>query len=221
MSGLPNVEDNYLAEVARKGIHLLSLSIPIVYFFISRSTALTILVPLTLVFFVTDLARLYHPAVRTLYGKYFDWLLRTHERNEQAKRLNGATYVLLSACLCVLLFPKLIVITAFSLLIISDTSAALIGRKFGKRPFLRKSLEGTTAFFLSGLIVVAFTPKVEYLPLEYILGGVATLIGAAVEAMSIAIDDNLSIPLSVGVVLWVLYGIFLPGLNVYAFDVIH
>jgi dolichol kinase len=221
MSGLPAVENNYLGEVARKGIHLLSLSIPIVYFFIDRSTALAILVPLTVVVGAADLARLYHPGFRTLYSRLFDWLLRPHERDEQAKRLNGATYVLLSACLCIIIFPKVIVITAFSLLIISDTSAALIGRKFGSRPFLKKSFEGTLAFFLSGLLVVAFTPKVEYLPLEYILGGAAALLGAFVEAFSISIDDNLSIPLSIGVVLWAMYSIFLPGLNVYALEAMH
>ncbi|MCK7523378.1 MAG: hypothetical protein MZV64_39855 [Ignavibacteriales bacterium] len=61
---------------------------------------------------------------------------------------------LLSALICALIFPKVIFVTAFSILIISDTMAALIGRKFGKRKFLRKSLEGTLSFFISASIVV-------------------------------------------------------------------
>ncbi len=221
MPELPSVEHHYAGEMARKAIHLCSLSIPIVYLFISRSTALAILIPLAIAFGCTDLARLYHPPTASLYQKYFGWLLRAHERSEGTKRLNGATYVLLSACICVLLFPKLIVVTAFSILIISDTSAALIGRKFGTRPFFKKSLEGTLAFLLSALVVVAVAPKAESLPLEYVIGAVAALVGAVVEAASISIDDNLSIPLSIGVVMWSLYLLLLPGVNVFALDTIH
>lgn len=216
MSGLPNVEEHYGVEVVRKGIHLSSLSIPIVYYFIERSTALAILVPLTLFVSLTDLARFYIPSLGTVYHRLFGWLLRAHERNGDRKRLNGATWVLLSACLCVALFPKIIVITAFSILIVSDSVAALVGRRFGRRPFLGKSLEGTTAFFLSALLVVLATPKIDYLPSEYAIGAVAAFLGALVEAISGVVDDNLSIPLSIGAAMWGLYALMLPSINLFA-----
>ena len=218
MNDLPNVEQSYSVEFIRKSVHLCSLSIPVTYYFLSKSTALSILVPLTLVFAVADIARMYQPSVGRLYNKYFGWLLRARERDIRDKRLNGATYVLLSACLCVLIFPKLIVITAFAILIVSDTVAALVGRKYGKHPFMKKSLEGTSAFFLSALIVVAVAPKAGHVPGEYLIGVVAALIGALVESMSIAIDDNLSIPLSVGTAMWLMYMLFLPSVNVFALD---
>jgi len=218
MNDLPNVEQSYGVELVRKAIHLCSLSIPIVYSFISQSTALAILLPLTLVVGLADLARLFHPSVGAFYHEYFGWLLRAHERDEERRRLNGATYVLLSATLCVVIFPKLIVITAFSILIISDTLAALVGRKFGRHQFLKKSLEGTAAFFLSALVVVLITPKVEYLSIEYLIGAFGALSGAVVEAISIAVDDNLSIPLTIGAVMWFFYVFLAPGIQITALD---
>jgi len=108
-------------------------------------------------------------------------------------------------------------IIGFSILIISDITAALIGRRFGKHKFIAKSLEGSLAFFVSAIVVIALTPKIEYLPSEYLIGIAAALVGTIAEALPADIDDNLTIPISVGAVLWLLYTILLPTLNVYKF----
>ncbi|MCX8009904.1 MAG: dolichol kinase, partial [Ignavibacteria bacterium] len=122
-----------------------------------------------------------------------------------------------SAVICVLLFPKIFVVTGFSILIISDSASALFGRKFGRHKFLAKSLEGALAFFISALIVVAITPKIEYLFLEYLIGIVGAAVGTIVESYSSEIDDNISIPVSICLVMWGLYSLFLPTLNVYKY----
>lgn len=218
MNGLPNVEQSYAVEIARKAIHLCSLSIPIVYYFVSKTTALTILIPIAIVFGLSDIARLLHPPTGRLYERFFGFLLRSHERNDRGRRLNGATYVLLSAIVCIWLFPKVIVITAFTILIVSDSFAALIGRKFGKHRFMGKSFEGSSAFFLSALVVVAVAPKISYLPEEYLIGIAAALLGALVEALPSMIDDNLSIPLSISLAMWILYSILIPAVNVFGLD---
>jgi dolichol kinase len=127
---------------------------------------------------------------------------------------------LLSACLLLWLFPKLVFITAFSILIVSDTLAALVGRKIGAHPFMKKSAEGTLAFFVSALIVVAVAPKAEGIAAEFFIGAAAALVGTLVEASGIRLDDNLTIPATVGGVLWMLYVVVLPHVNVYALDVV-
>lgn len=220
MNGLPTVEQSYGVEFVRKGIHLVSLSIPVVYAFIPRATALAILIPLTMIFAATDFWRFRHPGLGDLYHRHVGWLLRSHERDHGRKRLNGATYVLLSACLCIVIFPKIVVLTAFPILIISDTAAALIGRRYGRHAFLNKSLEGAAAFFLSALLVVTFAPKIAYDPAEYLIGAIAALTGTIVESVSITVDDNLSIPLAVGGVMWFLYAAFLPALNIFTLDIV-
>lgn len=219
MNNLPDVERSYSGELARKAIHLSSLSIPIVYAFISKSTALTILVPLTLLVGCTDAARYLFPPFRQLYHKWLGWLMRAHEKDENGKRLTGATYVLLAATIGILILPKVIIITAFAIMIVSDTVAALIGRKFGKHRFMSKSLEGTLAFFVSAVVVVCLAPKIGHGPTEYFIGFFAALLGAVVEAMSIAVDDNISITFSIGGTMWLLYIVFLPAVNVFALDI--
>ena len=214
-------QTSYGAELVRKGIHLFSLSIPVIYSFLSKDTALSILIPLTVFFVANDLARLYIRPVGRFYERVFGAILRSHERNDRGRRLTGASYVLISAALCVWLFPKVIFLTAFAILIVSDSAAALVGRRFGRRPFLAKSLEGTTAFFVSALIVVGLAPKVIYSPTEYFIGALAALLGAVVEAAPQAVDDNLAIPLAIGTFLWLLYALFLPGVNVYALDLVR
>ena len=218
MTGLPNVEHSYGSELIRKGIHLSSLSIPIIYYFLSKGAALTILVPVTALFLVADIARLYHEPSGRLFGRAFGFLLRPHERNDLGRHLTGASYVLLSATLGVLVFPKVIAITSFAILIVSDSAAALIGRRYGRHPFMKKTAEGTFAFFVSALIVVAIAPKVSYLPQEYLIGGAAAFVGSIVEAVSVGIDDNVSIPFSIGAAMWLLYWAFLPALNLFKLD---
>ncbi len=216
MNVLPSVEESYGVEVMRKAIHLSSLAIPIVYFFLEKQVALAILLPITLAFGLSDVLRLYHEPTGRVYERYLGFLLRNHEKNDRGRRLNGATYVLLSASLCILLFPKIIVVTAFAILIVSDSAAALIGRRIGRHRFLAKSVEGSAAFFASAAIVVLLAPKISYIPAEYAIGVGAALLGAVVEASPLPIDDNLTIPLAIGVFMWVCYAVLLPGVNVYA-----
>jgi len=214
MNQIDNGTIHYRDELIRKLIHLISLSIPIIYYFIPTSTAAIILGILTAVALFMDLGRYFFPEFGKIFYKFFGFLLRKHEIDHEKKNLNGATYVLLAAFLGVLIFPKVIFITAFSILIISDTSAALIGRKFGKIKFLRKSFEGTLAFFISASIVIFFTPKIGYDGTEYIIGLIAAFIGAFVENLSFGIaDDNISIPFSVGFIMWGLYSLWLPEME--------
>lgn len=205
---------NFKGELLRKTIHLFSLSIPIIYSFISKTTALSILVPLTIISVAIDFGRYYIKKLNDIVLKIFGYILREHENDFKKKNLNGASYVLIAATITLWIFPKIFFITAFATLIISDTAAALFGRKFGKHKFLSKSLEGTLAFFISGCIVVFFTPKIANVPEEYVIGFVAIAVGAIFENISYGwADDNLTIPLSIGFTLWGLYSYFLPALT--------
>jgi dolichol kinase len=206
---------DYKSEFIRKSIHLCSLSIPTIYFFISKQLALELLVPMFLAFFIVDLARFYYQPVQAWFYRWFRWLLREHETDQGTKRLTGATNILFSAIVCILLFPKIITVNAFAILIISDITSALFGRRFGRRKFFGKSLEGAMAFFVSAIVVVLLAPKVEGLALEYVIGIFAAAVGAVVEAASTKIDDNISVPLAIGLVMWALYGLFLPSINLY------
>jgi dolichol kinase len=205
---------DYKSEVLRKLIHLFSLSIPTIYYFITKELALSILIPLTVFSLLIDYGRHYHKTLSNFVDKIFGFIMRKHEKDSKKKNLNGATYVLLSAVIVILIFPKVFVVTAFAVLIIGDMSAALIGRKFGKTKFLLKSLQGTLAFFFFSCFVVLFAPKIEGNMTEYVIGIIAVAVGAIAENISGEwADDNFSIPVAVCITMWILYALFLPQLS--------
>ncbi|VAX16153.1 Dolichol kinase [hydrothermal vent metagenome] len=205
---------DYKTELMRKGIHLLSLSMAIIYYFIPKELALKILIPITVFSLILDLARYFYPPYSKLFYKIFGFMLRKHEINSKKMTLSGATYVFLGVTLVVILFPKVFVIPAIAVLIIGDIFAALIGRKFGRHKFLAKSLEGTLAFFVTGSIVILFSPKINNDVIEYLIGFAAVAVAAIMENISYGwADDNLTVPLSVCITMAVLYSIFLPQLD--------
>lgn len=197
-------EIGYKQEIIRKAIHLNSLSIPIVYSFITRETALTILIPLTILAILLDFFSKINKTVNKFFFMIFGKIMRPFEV-EKKFVLNGASWVLISATLCIWIFPKIFAVTGFAILIVSDLSAALIGRRYGKHKLFNKSWEGTSAFMISAAIVILVVGALSSAPYTFfIFGFLAAIISAFVEASSgvMKIDDNISIPVSVGLVLW-------------------
>lgn len=200
-----NENISYSQELARKLIHLCSLSIPIFYFFVDKDTALLVLIPMAVFAVALDIVTKKVKPLREIYKKYFGQMLRKHERKKKKILLNGASWVLISAVLTVFAFTKITAITGFTILIVSDISAALIGRKFGKTPLFNKSWEGTSAFIISAFIVVSVVGCIVSAPLAFFIAGAfAAVVSGFVEAASkvLKVDDNLSIPISFGIVLW-------------------
>lgn len=196
---------SFTSEIIRKCIHLASLTIPIAYFYVHREEALLFLVPATLFSIGIDVGRHYIPAIHRMVEQLLGRILRPHER--RVGLLSGATYVLISALICVAVFPKLITMTAFSILIVSDSSSAIFGRKFGKHRFIDKSLEGTMAFIVTAWLVILIAPKAGPALIEYFIGAFAAVVGGVAEAASVSLhlDDNFSVPISIGITMWGLY----------------
>lgn len=191
-------------ELFRKGIHLLSLSIPIIYSFTSKEFALIVLLPITILTIIIDLMSRKQNFVHKIFLDIFGKMLRPDEYADKFL-LNGASWVFISACITIYVFPKIIAITAFSILIISDLSAALFGKKFGKHYFYGKTIEGSLAFLVSACLVVMFIGFLVKAPNVYfIFGIIGALVGMLSEAFSkfLRVDDNIAIPISIGLTLW-------------------
>ena len=203
-------EISFTQEVLRKAIHLISLSIPIIYIFVTREVALYILVTMASLAVIIDYLSKFNNIVGVLLKRFFGKMLRSDELNKKYV-LNGASWVLISAVVCVFVFPKFLTVVSFSVLIISDISAALFGKKFGRHKlFVGKSWEGTIAFIISAIIVIFIYGYFFNAPaIFYFAGLIAAIIGGFVEAASkmLKMDDNISIPISVAGILW-LIGIY-------------
>jgi len=193
--------DRKLKEVYRKSIHLGSLILPFSYRYIfhyNRKQTFIFLVPITLVFLIIEIVRMEHRTVKRLFYNIFGIMLRKHEMHE----FTGAAYLLISAIICIAVFPRNIAFLALSFLAIGDTFAAVIGIIFGKRKLLhtKKSLEGSLACFISSFVFALFfiNPTVAFF---------GALTAAIAELSRIPVDDNIKIPISAGLIMSVI-GIF-------------
>lgn len=190
----------YDAELLRKSIHILSLLIPIVAWFMDRSDAVLSLVVLFVASLIFDIERTRPSLLGRLCRATLGHIIRPHEQRSALglPPLSGSTWMLLAAAITFAIFPKEIATAAFSMLILGDTAAALIGRRYGTIRFgaKRKSLEGSLAFFTISLLVVLLTPG-----LPFWVGAAGALAATLAEALPIPLDDNLTVPLLAGLVM--------------------
>lgn len=197
----------YSSEIARKSIHLTSLLIPIIYLQLTHWQGMGILVAMTSTSILFDVLLHYHAPTRRRMINIVGPLLRSHELRQDKFHLTGASWVLIAATASFGIFPTIVGVTAFTVLIVSDTFAALVGRRWGKRSFMDKSLVGTTTFFLTAYIVVVSYAIIFELPWTfYVIGIFASMVGGLAEAAStrLQLDDNISIPFSFGATMWIL-----------------
>jgi dolichol kinase len=181
-------------EIRRKIVHLATLSIPIGYTMLPKETVVAILVPLFLGFLIVDLLRHYYSGMTSLFQRYFlGTVLRERERNT----LMGSTYFLFSSILVILFFPKSIAMVSVLFLILSDTAAAIVGKGMGRVRIFGKTLEGSLAFLVSSLLIVWVYPD-----LNRLWGSLAALGSTLIELLPIRVDDNLTIPLVAGAIMF-------------------
>jgi dolichol kinase len=181
-------------EIKRKIVHLATLVVPVGYALTSEETVIRFLVPFFLALLSVDLLRQFHSGMASLFRKYFFGRVL---REEETPTFMGATYFIFSTILTILLFPKSIAIASILILILSDTAAALIGKWIGRVKILGKTLEGSMAFLLTSLLIVWIYPD-----LDRFSGSLAALGAALVEILPIKVNDNLTIPLVAGAILF-------------------
>jgi dolichol kinase len=199
----------YAAELKRKALHLGALALPVGLLALGRTAALFVLVPLALVAVFCDVARQRWAWMHAFIRWVFAPIMRPEEQPPFGGRvvINGATWMCVSAAACALAFPEPVAAAALVMLMVGDGAAAVVGRRYGRHryPFglgAAKSLEGSAAFFATGLAAalpaVALPPYTALTPLQLGLGALAATV---VEALPVPVDDNVRVPLVAGLVM--------------------
>lgn len=183
----------YLDELKRKGVHLIALIIPLTMWAVGEIPALLLLMGTSCLALAADVLRVRsRPFARGLY-RVFGFMMRPEECPPVGGPvvLNGATWVLLSATLLVLLFPLDVAVVSFTVFMISDAAAAVIGRRWGRRRWrgTTRTVEGSAAFYVVG---VAAMVLFGWIPLWITLATVFA--GAAAEIPSRPLNDNIRVP---------------------------
>ena len=136
--------------------------------------------------------------VRHAYDVFFGGMLR-REPSPSDWVISGGPPVLAAACMVLLCFPPAPAASAMALMLLGDTAAALVGRRWGRTRFPNgKSLEGVIAFVAVGALGFAAFLSFRGMPLSrlVLVSLAAAVVGALAEFFEkkIRIDDNFGIP---------------------------
>jgi len=181
-------------ELRRKGIHACSLFVPL-FAGINYMVTLELLVAITIVYTVSEYARL-----NGIRFPVLSFVTGLCVRNSERRRFAFAPVTLaLGVVLSLVLFPTLVACVTIAILACADSMATLVGKYYGKFriPYNhKKSIEGSTAFFITALICAAI-----YVPLKTAL--IVSLVSCIIESLPVK-HDNISIPLGTGLFLGLL-----------------
>jgi len=170
---------------------------PLLYFFFDRQFLLIFLGSVALFFICLDIIRLLSKKTNLfLYKKPI--IFKEKERGT----FSSMSLFLTAIFLTILLFPKPIALLASFFLIFGDVFAKIIGILFGKVQIFRKTLEGSIAYFLAAAIFGLMLKP--YLDFSYSMLLVGALTAALTELIPWGIDDNISVALIAGAVMYVM-----------------
>ena len=183
----------YKNEVYRKLIHLSSLFFPWLLWMIGKKMFLSFMAPILFFFILLDYIKHSFPKIRDLYYYFFNAATRENEHDT----VTGATWVFIGIISTVVLFNQQIAIISLMVLSISDSMASLIGIKYGKTKLLKKTLEGSFAFYLSTFLILSIFTKIS---VTYAI--ISSMIITVAELIDININDNIRIPLATAILLY-------------------
>lgn len=138
--------------------------------------------------------------------KPFPWarpLLELLDRPEDSRSFpgKGAVFYGLAVGFSLVVYPYYAALGAVAVLASGDALSTLVGKAWGKKRWpwnTRLSLEGSGAFFVGAtLFAWCFVP--------FPMALVGALAGALIETVPWPLDDNITIPIAVGLVLALLF----------------
>lgn len=184
-------------NLIREMIHASGLIIPFicVYLFNNLIVA-TLLFIAAFIYSASELLRILGTNV-PIISKITLWAA---DRSELQEFNTAPIFHALGIALSLLIFPTRIGYAAIAVLTLGDSSASILGKRFGriKIPFNRgKSIEGS----IIGLVIAFLGALLFVDPITAIVGAAA---GILIEALPLPLDDNLLMPLAAGVSMFLL-----------------
>lgn len=191
-----------LSELLRKGWHffagiLLFEAYTLVMLAYGKEVALVALTMFVLAALVFEHIRLEHQP------RFFDFLKVLFRRKEE-NRTSSMVSFMMGSLVVLAVFPYGIALLAVLILVLGDSFSAGFGMIFGEKKIWKdKTYVGTFAGLsvnlLTGFVVLHEYPQI-YIPMA--------ITGAAVEAITSKVEDNLFVPIATAVVGYLMYVIF-------------
>lgn len=156
-----------------------------------RLLAAGVLGGLTAALLAADLVRLRWPAANRL----FFLALRPFASPREATGIASSTWFVGGCAATVALFPLDVAVPAIVVLAVADPLASYLGWRWGRRRFGTGTVEGAVVF-----LAAAFGVLVPFVGVG--AAGAAALAVTLAEAAPWPVDDNLTIPVVTGALLW-------------------
>ncbi|MDO8751917.1 MAG: hypothetical protein Q7K03_12370 [Dehalococcoidia bacterium] len=178
----------------RRLFHMAAASLfPILALFLEKRTFLLLLLVVTALFVLADVARLRLVRLNLWWGKLFGPLLRQGEE----RRVTGASYILLGTLGAFVLFSRDAAVLAVLFTALGDPVAAMVGIRLPGRRLFGKSLWGTAAMIAVGLGVAGAMQVAGVIDFRWAIA-VGALVAGIAELLPLPLDDNLRVPLLAG-----------------------
>ncbi|MBP2132156.1 dolichol kinase [Methanomicrobium sp. W14] len=181
-----------MREEYRQAAHLFfGFIIAFFIFFADKKTAVYVM---AIVVFLS--VAISDAVTKNIHVPLFSEIIQKLERNNTVPG-KGTILFFISTLTCLVLFEKNIVFAAILVLAVLDSVTTIIGINFGRtKIYKKKSLEGTASGIIAGFIVLIFLINPQTALVASALAGITELISP--------VDDNLTIPLVVCIVLSIL-----------------
>ncbi len=192
----------YFEELIRKTIHTGSIIIPVSAVFIYRMYPVngriylaSALAVISLFFILFDILKARFKPFKSFILGVFGKVLR---ESELGGGMTAATIVFASASFTILVFRQEIAIAALVFLSLGDSSAALVGKHFGRIKLvgnrtLAGSLAALNTCLLASLAILWLSPQFGWklTPMTLLVGAVVATLS---ELFDLPLDDNFRIP---------------------------
>lgn len=195
---LQEARPNFFHYIVRSVYHSLGGVMLIIggMFFLEFSSLLLVLFCILLMFLAGWVSE--QKDIETIISK--DHTLRHVADFQKSTHYEAGSYWLFSCLLVLLLFDTDIAYASILILAIGDTAAGFVGRKMGRwrNPLNpKKTIEGSLAFFATSLFAAML-----FVPTQTAI--VVAFVAAVVESLPMRINDNLAVPLSAGLAIYLL-----------------
>lgn len=179
-----------MIELKRQFVHMCGIFLILVLQIFGKWNTIALLFSIAVIFIISGRFRRHKkPEAVEKVEKH---IISNFERKNEFP-FKGAITFAVGSLLAILFFPETIAFACIAVLAISDGVSTIFGKSFGKHRILKATVEGSSAFFISAFIILYFFTS----PIKAVI---FAFIVTIIEMLPI-VDDNLTIPLSVGILL--------------------
>ncbi len=177
-----------LKEFFRKSVHIVSVAIVLIYYYMGKEFTLDFLTLVLCCILLIDYFRVEKELKIPIVWKLY--------RSKEKDKLSGTAYFLIGSMIAISIFSKEIASAAILMTTFGDSAAALVGISYGKRwikGLPDRAWEGVFSEFFVNLVI-------GYLFLSnWIVALTMALVATIIETLIYKLDDNLIIPLFSGI----------------------